>query len=319
MTQFNKKGKYLAAEVRFRYNEREGVIELTSKDPDLSQKGFMHRIYPDTQAGKVILSELEKHLPELSNVTAPPSFPTGPMLLPDEKGEPFKIPLGTGEKNEEIYWDISKDTHALISGRAGAGKSIARTVIYRHLKKHKDKWDVWGLDLVDESRRDHLSWEMKNDPVGTLFATAQVTLSNIRKAIKNGIVGPDSDKRIMVIIENFGLLAGQDPNGETLRELDAGRVNILEDLIYISRVGRTAGVHLCIITQQVVETLIPSLLRHNITLRYALGKHTNIASLMTLDSIAAARLSNKPGQGVISTINGNEAYIQGYYPAIHLH
>lgn len=150
MSGYNRKGKYLSAEMRFKYNPKTKAIDVTTVDEDLSDGGFLFTIPVSSKPGEKIMRRLFENNPQLRealNTKYDDIFGRVATRTPGQwPNEPEKIPLGLDEYGEEVFWDVDLDAHFIITGRPGSGKTTMQQAIVEHLSQFVNSWRIYAYE-----------------------------------------------------------------------------------------------------------------------------------------------------------------------------
>lgn len=238
---------------------------------------------------------------------------------PGSKHVPWsQIPLGVG-LNGEIVWDVAYSPNILVVGNAGQGKSMLQKIIQLHCLQHADDWLVLGVDVLAA------------EPLlaANLATTVLDGLANINSAVfsmrdnyarmkqyalatstpvNNFEALPDPPRAILLMINDLHAFLS------ALGEISDGhRRHAIALLGEIARLGRAAGVHLLVSSQQPGAAAIPVELRENLHVRYVVGPMTPLASLVALDSNFASSTADIKGRAAMRVHGEEVTPIQGYF------
>lgn len=186
--------------------------------------------------------------------------------------EDNKIPLMNG-----VYWNISKEPHAIITGTTGSGKSMLINYLFKLLE---DSTMIYTIDpkLADlyAISKEHLPkghYAVESDEVirlltylNELLDTRQYYLSKYHKEI-----GMDAYKAgmtpVVLFFDELAAFTMTLHDKETKKQYDA----LLKNLILK---GRSAGINLVLSMQKPLATTIPTDIRDQLSFRLVLGKNT---------------------------------------------
>lgn len=125
---------------------------------------------------------------------------------------------------------------------------------------------------------------------------------------------PEKTQALMVMIDEFGELSVplgiKTEEGKMIDELKSEACMIVGS---IARLGRAAGVHIVIATQQPRADIIASETRDNLGVRIGCGPLKPAASTMLLNSGIGQRIHAKPQGGIYVQIHGHGNMAQGFY------
>lgn len=208
--------------------------------------------------------------------------PTTPLAYPGSGDSPWdQIPLGETETGQ-VTWDTAEHAHMLISGSAGAGKSVAQRTILFHLLQHPGTWDFRGIDPNGTVLAPYTTY---TDTVQEVSVSLRDSASLLSSAVglmwkrysmmsQEGVVKyselSSPPKPVMVMsdsITSLIQLTGDSP------EEDALRAQINMDLSEITQWGRSTGVHLVLSTD--TPLLLRRSVKRNMTARIECGTTDN--------------------------------------------
>lgn len=316
-------GKYLTLEnVRVYYDEKNDSISLTSKDKDIPQgKSFNLTLNNGKEAETILRDMLEekKMLPE-SYLSSLPDY----VGYEDREGPSGwdVIPLGIGRGGREISWNTTKAPHLLLNGSTGSGKSIIERLIIDHCLGHADKWRILAVDLKGVEFKAYLSKHaMMGVATNVEDACESIELMHQTMHSRYGIMKEkginryqdlDGAQSMIMVIDEIHALAKsgiQTPESERLDKLVAIAYRQLDDL---SRLGRSAGLHLVIATQRHDTNVINGEFKMNLSARIAASRMTEEGSKNLLGCDKASRLPSIRGRGYFRQFDKGEE-CQFYY------
>jgi len=201
--------------------------------------------------------------------------------------------LGVDTNNRPLTVNIQEMPHILIGGTTGGGKSVlVNGMITSLLFKHTPETlnfimiDPKQVELSIYNTLPHLLKPIITDPykaidaLGYLCDLMEKRYSMMaRKGVKTAAeLGLPS---IVVVIDEFS-----DLMIVSKKAVEAG-------IVRIAQLGRAAGIHLIISTQQPTVNVITSLIKANISCRIALKTATVNNSMVVLDHKGAEKLTGK--------------------------
>lgn len=182
----------------------------------------------------------------------------------------YNIPIVNNKQDFELFQNISEQTHLLIAGATGSGKSVALNgLICDLLLKSPNEaqfilLDPKRVELVTYKDTPHcLYYASELDDMHTALIKAVNLIEARYKRMQREGVKKYNGAHVYVIIDELA----------DLMTTDAKRTAPL--LQRIAQIGRAAGVHLIACTQRPTSEVIPSKILVNIDARIAL--HTRNA------------------------------------------
>ncbi len=292
--------------------QNQAGARLLSQLPD---RNFKYAAFPSEDRFKLSRS---RPLPAL---VMPPAA-TAPMMADHRAYKRFEIPLGVGANGAQAMWRPALDSHLLIIGGTGGGKTICEHGIIQDLSQAG--WRVW---LVDGKRVEFLGYkEWRNveflasniDAQIRLIHQAHETMEERYNLIEAGKIRIEElDPIVLIIDEVTSLLAAVDKRyGETKTKGMRTKPPVLDWLGNLGRLARTAKIHLVFGMQRPDTTIIDGELRDNFGARISLGPLKSAAgSYMMWDNYAIG-CQVPPIKGrAISLVDGQPTMIQARFNA----
>lgn len=175
--------------------------------------------------------------------------------------------------------ELLKETHILIGGSTGSGKSVLLTnLIYAALFHHEVT--ICDPKRVDFSRYRKACYRYSNDIpgiIGTLQAEVNDMEKRYRRMEKKGLQKYDGPQRWIFVDELADLMIQARKEVEPL-------------LIRLAQLGRAAGIHLVLATQNPSRAVITAGIKLNMTCCIALRCGNTIESRMLIDTNDAVML-----------------------------
>lgn len=185
----------------------------------------------------------------------------------------FRMPLGVDADGTILSIDPAAFPHFLIVGGTGSGKSVFNRGIIEYFRAQG-----WMLLLCDGKGTDYTGLIGHNNIVAVAQTTADI-LRTVRMAADELRARQSDAKRhqrarsgdpfrrppILLLIDEFATVKANVDG-------DYGKNHtLIEDLKFITRLGREFKVHLCIATQEVYRDTIDGQILGNMKLRISLG------------------------------------------------
>lgn len=201
--------------------------------------------------------------------------------------------LGVDTNNRPLTLNIQKMPHVLIGGTTGGGKSVLLNgIITSLLFKHTPETlkfimiDPKQVELSIYNRLPHLLTPIVTDPykaVNTLGGLCDLMNKRYNTMARKGAktAAEIGLPFIVVVIDELSDL------------MITSKKTVEASIIRIAQLGRAAGIHLIISTQQPTVNVITSLIKANISCRIALKTATVSNSMVVLDRKGAEKLTGK--------------------------
>ena len=218
--------------------------------------------------------------------------------------------------------------NGILTHNTGGGKSVLQRNIVFHCITRNDKIQFMGIDLKRVELSAYNGYKgvlciatTLVDAVEVLTFANNLMMERYAKMEKAGVNNfadlPGNGKALLVMVDEASQLldmSGGKGTDEAKAELELkGQAQSI--LGSIARLGRAAGVHLCIAMQRCdAKTLGGGELRENLGFRAGCGSITSTASSMLFDDNTGTRTpSNPKGRAAIMRIGSKPQYIQVYY------
>lgn len=309
---FNKsEKKYLDLTVRVSYDERNDTVSITSKDKRLPKgSGGFHL---SLNGGRGAEQTLRTMLEDAGIIAEEHIIPS--KLSYDEISESTwdQFPLGKMGGSRTAFWTPTSSPNLLLSGPAGAGKSIVERSLIFHCLQHPNKWRILGIDL----KRIELLPYSKYSPVVVGIATELEDAVEICRYARDEMMDrytrmeelginnyqdlPDAPHAIMFLVDEASVvlsISGVKTDEGKAEDKMKGEISTL--LTKIARLGRAAGIHLVLSTQRPDASIFSQELRNRMTTRIVMGRVDAIHSRIALGNEEASRIPwNIRGRGYI--------------------
>lgn len=215
----------------------------------------------------------------------------------------------------------------LLTHNTGGGKSVLERNIIIHVLAHAKEIKLLGIDL----KRVELSVYRKysnavlgvattlEDAVEVLNFAQQTMMErygDMEEVGKNNFLDMrNAGPALLVLIDEAGELLDMSAAAKTdeAKAAQALKGQAQSVIGSIARLGRAAGVFLCIATQRPDAKLIPGELKENLGLRVACGNMKGTASAMVLDSPSATKTPQRPKGRAVMSVYGMEERLQVYF------
>lgn len=318
------KGNYLQLEdARISYDLKTDTVNLTSKDPAIPKgQGFKISMNKGRDAEYILREILENAqlIPKdrYKSITRYTSYRNA---ISHDRWDVF--PLGVHANNEEAVWSVTDAAHALVIGRSGSGKTnLVRNVMY-HCLQNPNKWEIFAIDLKGDENQPFVAKNsqiihLTQSPVEALEYIQKVHSEMHRRYQEISEVNVRSYKElhsrphaVMLIIDGLDVIhyPGRDifsPNPTEREEIlkeEYLRQEIRGRLTEISRLGRSAGIHLMLLTQSIMDGEINHELRSNLSMRIATSRLSPKQSHTLLYDESASQFNEAiNGRGYIKNI-----------------
>ncbi|WP_104056291.1 MULTISPECIES: FtsK/SpoIIIE domain-containing protein [unclassified Arthrobacter] len=292
--------------------QNQAGARLLSQLPD---KNFKFAAHPSEDRFSLFRSR------PLPGIVLPPAG-AGQMMADHRAYRQFEVPLGIGPNGTQATWRPARDSHLLIIGGTGGGKTICEHGVIQGLTQAG--WRVWLVDGKEIEFLGYKDWRnveflaQEVDAQIRLVYLAHETMKERYNLIRAGkIRAEELDPIALVIDEVTSFLAAVDQRyAETKAKGMRAKPPVLEWLGNLGRLARSAKIHLVFGMQRPDTTIIDGELRDNFGARISLGQLKSAAgSYMMWDNYAIG-CQVPPIQGrAVSLIDGKPTMIQATYNA----
>lgn len=287
--------------------QNQAGARLVSQLPD---KSFKFAAHPSEDRFTMFRSR------PLPGIVMPPAG-VAQMMTDHNAYRNFEVPLGVGPDGAQASWRPSRDSHLLIIGGTGGGKTICEHGVIQGLTQALCR--VWLVDGKEIEFLGYKKWRNVEflaqdvDAQIRLVYLAHETMKERYNLIKLGkIRAEDLDPIALVIDEVTSFLSAVDQRyAETKVKGMRAKPPVQEWLGNLGRLARSAKIHLVFGMQRPDTTIIDGELRDNFGARISLGKLKSAAgSVMMWDNYAIG-CQVPPIQGrAVSLIDGKPTMIQ---------
>lgn len=227
-----------------------------------------------------------------------------------DPSKPNILHLGQGVAGQ-VFWDITRQPHALIGGSTGSGKTVLLKIIIRQAL-------ALGISVVIIDLKGGIDFPGKNRNVAKCLNVQEIkdVLSHISVAmysredelLSSRCANIDEynhrfDRSVphcLVIVDELAELF--DTTGAT-KEEKAELAEIERKITTIARMGRAFGIHLLLATQRPDANILPGQIKSNLDFRIC-GRSDSILSKIVLDNTDAATTIPSYSQGRFLTNDG---------------
>ena len=238
---------------------------------------------------------------------------------------PWNIfPLGiAADGSSEVSLNVSTTAHTLLAGVIGTGKSSTLHAILMHALQSPD----WRVALIDPKRVELSTY--RNHPhvfdIAKELHEAFLVIEKIEQEMHSryGVMQDEGviffknlnnppPAILLVVDELYAILAPEKIKNDEGKKHDEYHAKIAILIDSIARLGRSAGIHMVLVTQRPDANLLPSEIRSNIDARIAMGRMDSIPSNLILDTDDATRILDLRGCGILRAGNDFTGF-QAYY------
>jgi DNA segregation ATPase FtsK/SpoIIIE, S-DNA-T family len=224
--------------------------------------------------------------------------------------------LGTSAEGGLIELDITQATHVLIAGSTGSGKSCMMNSIISSLMLKNTK-ETATFCLIDPKRVEFFDYKDSNMLYG-----GEVINTTKKALLTLSALCEEMEKRYMLLEWNKKRNYQEFKNRACMKDIyiciDELSFLMLESKKeceeYISKIGmlgRAAGLHLILATQQPTRKIITGTIQANIPTVIGLATRNSIDSRMIIGNNSLTKLKGK-GDSIL--VNGlSETHFQGCY------
>lgn len=308
------KGNYLTLEdVRITYDKKTDSIHLTSKDKDLPEGGFHLTLNKGREAEQALRTLLIN-----AGMGKPKEEDTIPKSLDFSiEEQTLGLTLGKGADGKSVRWIPANYPHLFISGVVGQGKThalynlvnaaIVQNALY-DAGVINDHWEFYMTQDIPERLKNNYYGHVPDtylkipgNPQDAGFVPGKVfsqNLEGVDALLDNCLKEIDfrySDKfegdfpRRMILIDEASMLVQWQGDDE---EVAQSKAKIWSKLNQIARIGRSAGVHLVIASQN--PALLDGALGYSVKSLFgviSVGKQSKQSSIILMGNESASLIA----------------------------
>jgi hypothetical protein len=273
---------------------------------------------------QAVWSESGQLLFRINRLDSPDSLPKMVMwrdsiqYIPDEKRLRFPYAIGVSEGRKFQFLDLVSDPHILVAGKSQSGKSNLVNAIIAYFASQYSPDEVrfvlidgkMKVEFTHWAELPHLLWDIAGRIEEIEPYLERIILVMRRRlelltqakakdmtAYNNRVGEADKLARIVVVLDEMNIFVG----------LGAATEKIHNQIMLLTSQGRAAGIHVICATQYPEVKVIPGRIKVNMSVRICFPVPTVSASMVVLDTPAAASLPNVPGRNV--TVIGMKEHI----------
>jgi len=219
--------------------------------------------------------------------------------------------LGQKVDGKQVWMDLAKNPHMIISGTTGSGKSTLLHNIIANLFNYNDV----ELFLVDPKSFEFTEYEKHFSDVEVLYSYdealamlhAMLNVMELRYSRMRAGAPAASMKSIVIIIDEFADLIMQDKNDE-----------FYIALCKLAQKCRAAKIHIILATQRPSVNIINGTIKANFPARIACRVASHVDSKVILDSSGAENLSGKGDALIRDNFRSLERFQIAYTDAVEV-
>jgi len=157
------------------------------------------------------------------------------VLAEYKKDNTFKVALGFDEKDNVVYFDFDKEKSLLVTGVSGSGKTNFMNNIIMNILINNDNTKVIILDSQG------INYNIYNSIYEVVNKEDKIIdrIKKLRKEFEQKIRNNNDDKVVVILDEIYEII-----------NIDS---SVKDDINYLLEVGSTAGIHMIVSTDSVLE------------------------------------------------------------------
>ena len=221
------------------------------------------------------------------------------------------VPIKIGKTYAGSDVTLSFDSHILIAGRSGSGKTslLDLLITQMYASDPTAQFYLFGMNLIDIAKYKKLvpiTWELKR-----YAARIQNLVQHMNKRIiecVNSNVTIYKKNPIYLVFYDYADVT----SGSTKEEIEYAQM-INSGVAEIARKGRIANMHLIISAPYPTAKICPTIIKEQCGVRMCMRMHDSSGYVMMLGHMPDIIPMNSPGNCVIKHENGYEQTFQATY------
>lgn len=258
--------------------------------------------------------------PDLSGVIFNPNIAPAtvdPLATYDD----LKVPFAVDEDGNTIYWRPKRDPHGLITGKTGAGKTVAMLGIIQYLAAQG--WEIWGIDGKRIELLGLRSWPNVRLIAGRIDHQARVahevfrTMQQRFEDYESGRVRLEDFTPVLFPIDEFKTFKNAVTRWyRTVKPKGPGtQPPVLEEISDFMSLARKVRMHALLGLQRPDAEFLTGDMRDNFGFRASFGRLSPDGAQMMWNSysIGVTVPVNAKGRGIAYDDHGAPVEIQAYW------
>lgn len=220
------------------------------------------------------------------------------------------IPVKIGRTaNEDVILDF--DTHVLIAGQSGSGKSVMLNTIITQIYASDPSaqfymFDLKFVELIRYRKLCPVCCDLKQ-MLAKIRKISEIMMSRYIKCVEDGTVQYDRCPVYIVIDEYADITSRSLPEEKTIGK------QIQAEIEKIARMGRAANVHLILCTQYPVATVISMTIKQQCAVKLCMKCNSSTAYRVVLGHNPENKPSAGRGQCILQRSDETETLFQGTF------
>lgn len=208
----------------------------------------------------------------------------------DTNTEGLNVLLGQDVNGEDYKLDIAKAPHVLVAGATGSGKSVLLKNIINQLQHQEQQ-----VTILDPKNEFQNSIRRHKD----IF----LELENYQNIIEKSIEGEKLEQKHIIVLDEMEVLFADAVFGKISKQI----------IEYITRIGRSEGVHMILATQNPIVKNVSSSIKANCPTRICLRVASETNSSVILDQSGGEKLLGAGDMLLMNPAESQLVRLQGYY------
>ena len=289
--------------VELKVCNRVSLKDFKDKEDIIAEKLGVDKVRVENEKSNIVVKIVKIDIPD--------------VRFRNEKVSRNEISIGVDIDNELVKWNWLKDSHCLIAGVPGCGKStLIYQIIIQCLSRGVGLYIAdlkLGVDLVDFMeckgvKRFVDNVEGAKSMINEFKEEADRRFRLLREAHCNNFVnyieknGENSLNEIVMIIDEYADLAVDDGVVKKKRGKDKENEYIpstLDKLVELARKCRAVGMHIVLSTQRPSVSVIPGVLKSNFSCVIGFRTMNKSNSEVIIDEEGLERLANRECKSLI--------------------